>query len=274
MHSLLAVPVAHGATVVGNLYLTEKVGATEFSPEDERLLTLLAGHAAVVIAKARLAEQVRTLAVVAERDRISKDLHDGVIQALYAVTLELESAAEDVETDPDAARAAIDGAIDRLGEVSKDMRRYILGLQPASIADQTLPEALAALLAETRAHTLLETELSVHGAGAHDLPEALAQGLLQIAREAVANAVRHARAACLRVTLDVREHEVHMTIRDNGVGFDTTNAPPPGHYGLRNLHERAHGLGGAVAIRAAPAQGTAVEVRVPVVAPEREGGHV
>jgi signal transduction histidine kinase len=200
MHSLLAVPVAHGATVVGNLYLADKVGAREFSPEDERLLTLLAAQAAAVIEKARLAEQVRTLAVVAERDRISKDLHDGMIQAIYAVTLELESAAEDVEEDPSAARERLDGVIDRLSEVIKDMRRYILGVQPADATAHTLPEALAALLAETRAHAMLETELTVYGAGAHDLPGALAHDLLRIARDRGQRGPACTRRACLDYT--------------------------------------------------------------------------
>jgi signal transduction histidine kinase len=260
--------------VVGSLYLADKAGAREFSPEDDRLLRLLAGQAAVVIEKARLAEQVRLLAVAAERDRIGKDLHDGVIQALYAVTLELDSAAEDVEADPPAARASIEGTIDRLGEVIKDVRRYILGLQPADATEHTLPQALAALLAETRAHTLLETDLSVDSEGVDDLQGARAQDLLHIAREAVANVVRHAHAGRLWVTLDVRDQEVRLSIVDNGVGFDPTTTPPVGHYGLRNLQERARGLGGAVTIQSAPGQGTVVDVRVPVLAPEREDVHV
>ena len=272
MHSLLAVPVAHGAAVVGNLYLADKVGAREFSPEDERLLRLLAGQAAVVIEKARLAEKARTLAVVAERNRIGKDSHDRVIQPIYAVTLELESAAEDVAVAPTVARERIDVVIDQLGEVIKNMRRHLLGVQPVSTADQALPEALAALLAETRAEAVLETDLSVHGAGMHDLPAPLAQDLLQIAREAVANVVRQARAGRVWVTLDVREHEVHLTIRDNGIACDTRNAPTSGHYAWRSVQEWAQGLGGAATIQSARGQGTVVEVRVPVAMPERAAG--
>jgi signal transduction histidine kinase len=147
-------------------------------------------------------------------------------------------------------------------------------LQPADATEHTLPQALAALLAETRAHTLLETDLSVDGDGVDVLPAAPAQDLLQIAREAVANVVRHAHAGRLWVTLDVRDHEVRMRIVDNGVAFDPTTTPPVGHRGLRNLQERARGLGGAVAIRSAPGQGTVVDVRVPVVALEREDVHV
>jgi signal transduction histidine kinase len=180
------------------------------------------------------------------------------------VTLELESAAEDVEEDPSAARERVDGVIDRLSEVIKDMRRYMLGLQPADATAHTLPQSLAALLAETRAHTMLETDLSVDGDGVSALPAAPAQDLLQIAREAVANVVRHAHAGRLWVTLDARDQEVRMRIVDNGVGFDPTKTPPAGHDGLRNLQERARGLGGAVTIRSAAGQGTVVDVRVPV----------
>jgi signal transduction histidine kinase len=264
MHSLLAVPVAHGATVVGNLYLADKVGAREFSPGDERLLTLLAEQAAVVIEKARLAEKARTLALVAERNRIGKDLRDHVIQPIYAVTVELERAAEDVEVAPAVACERLDVVIDQLGEVIKNMRRHILGVQPASTADQALPEALAALLAETRAETLLETDLSVHGEGVHDLPAPLAQDLLQIAREAVTNMVRQARASRVGVILDVGEHEVHLTIRDNGIDRDTGNAPASGYYAWRSLQEWARGLGGAVTIESARGQGTVLDVRVPI----------
>jgi signal transduction histidine kinase len=273
MHSLLVVPVAHGAAVVGTLSLADKVGAREFSPEDERLLRLLAAQAAVVIEQARLAEKARTLAVVAERNRIGKDSHDSVIQPIYAVALELESAAEHVEVDPAVARERIDVVIDQLGEVIKNMRRHILGVQPPSTADQTLPEALAALLAETRAYALLETDLSVHGEGVHDLPAPLAQDLLQIAREAVANAVRQARAGRVWVTLDVSEHEVHMRIVDNGIiDCDTRNAPASGHYAWRSLQEWAQGLGGAATIQLARGQGTGVDVRVPVAMSERAAG--
>jgi signal transduction histidine kinase len=273
MHSLLAVPVAHGATVVGTLYLVDKVRAREFSPEDERLLTLLAEQAAVVIAQARLAEKARTLAVVAERNRIGKDLHDSVIQPIYAVTVELESAAEEVEAAPTVARERIDVVIDQLGEVIKNMRRHILGVQPVSTADQALPEALAELLAETRADALLETDLSVHGEGVHDLPAPLAQDLLQIAREAVANVVRQARAGRVWVTLDVSEHEVHMRIVDNGIiDCDTSNAPASSHYAWRSLQEWAQGLGGAATIQSARGQGTVVDVWVPVALSERAAG--
>jgi signal transduction histidine kinase len=192
-----------------------------------------------------------------------------VIQPIYAVILELEGTAEDAGANPAGAHERIDVMIDQLGEVIKTMRRHILGVQAASSADQTLPEALAALLAETRADALLETDLSMYGEGVDDLPAPLAQDLLQIAREAVANVVRQARASRVSVMLDVGEQEVHMEIRDNGSACDTRNVPASGHHGWRSMQEWARGLGGAVTIQSAHGQGTVVDVRVPVAVAER-----
>jgi signal transduction histidine kinase len=274
MRTLLGVPVAHGDRVVGNLYLADKAGGGAFSTEDERLLRLLAAHAAVVIENARLAEQVQTLAVVAERDRISKDLHDGVIQSIYAVNLELEDAAEDVESDPDGVRARLDLAIDRLGEVMKDLRRYILGLQPDGLAERPLAEALAAVLVEARAHTLVEPHLRIEGTGIDTLSPATAQQVLQIAREAVANVVWHAHASRIWLTLEVTDRELHLRVVDNGQGFDTCAPLPAGHYGLRNLHDRTRGLGGTLTVTSSPGRGAAVDVRAPLGVPAQEAVHV
>lgn len=321
MTSLLGVPVAHQAHIVGNLYLADKEGAPPattgdadtdarpcpFSADDEHLLRLLASHAAVVIENARLAARVQTLAVAAERERIGQDLHDGVIQALYAVNLELEDAAEDVATDPEAVRERLDGVIDRLGEVMKEIRRYILGLhtqtEAAPAEEQPLAAALAALLADARAHALVETHLQLDGAdeareGLATVPPAVAREVLQIAREAVSNAVRHARASHLWLTCEVLDGaqgagdvgeagrsagrevggEVHLRVADNGRGFDPARAVPEGHYGLRNLRERARALGGTLAVQTLPGRGTAIDLRAPLVTPtgerEKEDVHV
>lgn len=278
MRNLLGVPVAQAGQVVGNLYLADRLAdgdgpdsESEFSGEDGRLLALLAGYAAAVIEQARLAEQVRTLAVAAERERIRTDLHDGAIQAIFSVNLELESAAEEVTADPPAARRRIDLAIDRLGDVMKDIRAYILGLQPVPAAE-SLPEALAALLAGTRAHTLLETDLQVTGDGDPDLPPVVAQELLQMAREAVANVVRHSKASHLRVTMHLTAHDVHLRIVDNGNGFESRVPLPPEHTGLRNLLERVRRLGGTLLVESAPGAGTAIDIRAALHA-AREGSH-
>jgi signal transduction histidine kinase len=259
----LKIPVAHGDTTVGNLYVGDKRGGTDFTREDVQLLQLLASHAAIVIEHAQLADQVRTLAVAAERDRIRMDLHDGVMQSIYGVNLELECAAEDVEAAPALARERIDGAIDRLGAVIKELRNYILGLQAEDPAG-SLPEALAVLLAQTRAHYLLETELRVEGDDMPRLSRGLTQELLKIAREAVANVVRHAHAGRVWITLLATGGVVHLTIADNGGGFALAGVSQAGQQGLRNMRERARGSGGVLSIQSAPGAGTSIEVCVPI----------
>jgi signal transduction histidine kinase len=269
MRSLLGVPVERGEHVIGNLYLADKTDAATFSAEDERLLTLLAAHAAVVIENARLSGQVRSLAVNAERNRISKDLHDGVIQSIYAANLELENLAEDVESDE--LRERIEVTINRLAKVMDDVRRYITGLQAEQGPEQALPEALATLLADVRATTLIEPHLSVKRAGT--LPPELTQELIQVAREAITNVVRHARATHIWITLDIEADEAHLRIADNGTGFDPHQAAPPGHYGLRNLRERIAALGGMLAIESSADQGTALDVQVPLRIAQQEQNH-
>lgn len=226
-----------------------------------------------MIENARLADQVRRLAIVSERDRISRDLHDGVIQAIYAVNLELEDATEDLTTNPTAVRQRLDMVIDRLGEVMKDIRRYILRLQPDGTAPQPLHAALATMLAEAHAHTLLETDLQVDSGACAGLPASLAQELAHIAREAIANVVRHAKASRLWVTLELVDGAAHLRVGDNGVGFDAGAGQHDGHYGLANLRQRAASLGGQVMVQSSPGLGATVDVWAPLAAPEREETH-
>jgi nitrate/nitrite-specific signal transduction histidine kinase len=270
MRSLLAVPVAHAGHVAGNLYLTERIGADEFSAEDERLLTLLASHAAVVIRQSRLTDQVRMLAVAAERERIRKDLHDGAIQAIYAVNLGLEQAQEDVEADPQAARAGIDEAIERLGRVMEAIRSYILDIGEA-IQPDSVPEGLAALLAEARATALLETDLRIDGEAAAALTAGQRERLLQIAREVITNVTQHARASRLGVALSSARDGIRLRIAHNGAGTYAEDGPAGG--GTAGIGERAAALGGTLSIERAQGGGAVIEVHLPPRAGQQEGAY-
>jgi NarL family two-component system sensor histidine kinase LiaS len=118
---------------------------------------------------------------------------------------------------------------------------------------------------------LIEPHLSVKRTG--NLPPDLTQELIQVAREAITNVVRHARANHIWITLDITADEAHLRIADNGTGFDPRQAAPPGHYGLRNLRERIAALGGVLAIDSSADQGTAVDVQVPLRIPQQEQNH-
>ena len=269
MSNMLGVPVSQSGTIMGNLYLADKLGGSLFTEEDEDLLSMLASYAAVVIEHARMAERIRMLAVAAERERIRLDLHDSVMQAIFSVNLDLECAYDDLEERPNDARTRIAGAMERLEQVIRELRNYVLGLRTEDDAD-SLPEALEALLAQTRAHALLETELEVSGQGIADLPQPIAKELLQIAREAVANVVRHARAGCIWITLQAAAGLIELKITDNGSGFDTSAVHALGHRGLRTMSDRALALGGDLTVQSEPGGGATVRVRVPVASRGQE----
>ncbi len=263
MQTLVGVPVTHAGNCLGTLYLSDKIEGPEFAQEDEDLLGVLASYAAVVIVHARMAQRIRTLGVAAERERVRTDLPDSALQAIYGVNLELECACDDLEASPDAARGRIEGAMERLEGVIKQLRNHVLALKPQE-ASATLPEALAALLEQARAHTLLDTELSVQGLDAVEVPQPLTEDLVHIAREAVSNVVRHARAGRVWITLQAAVGFVELEIIDNGSGFDTRAMHTPEHQGLRDMRNRALALGGRVTIQSELGGGATVRVRIPV----------
>ena len=153
MRSLLGVPVTVKGRAIGNLYLTDKRGASEFSAADQQLVELFAHHAGIAIENARLHEQVKRLAVVEERERIGQELHDGIIQSLYAVTLSLEDVETLMTEDPAEARARVDRAIDAVQASISDIRNFVLGLRPHLLERSDLVGGLAALADELRLNT-------------------------------------------------------------------------------------------------------------------------
>lgn len=263
MRSLLGVPIRAGGNTAGNFYLTEKEGAAEFGQDDQELVERFALHAGIAIQNARLHEEVQKLAVVDERLRISRDLHDGIIQSIYAVSLSLEDAVEMIRDEEAAAR--VDRAVDRLHTTIADIRTFIVGLGPE--AGSSLRGALEGMTRELFAGSAIELELDLSGAEAIDgrlTPEA-AHELLQIAREAVSNVVRHSRAARARLALLAEADAAILEVSDEGVGFDPEQRLGSGHFGLANLRDRSAAVAGALEIDSRPRQGTRIRVRLPLV---------
>ena len=130
MHSFLGVPITVRGRAVGDLYLTNKRGAPEFSVDDQPLVERFAAHAGLAIENARLSDQVQALAVVEERERIGRDLHDGIIQRIYGVTLGLDDVPEIAVHDPAAAGVRVEHAIDSLHDAIAEIRTFIYGLRP------------------------------------------------------------------------------------------------------------------------------------------------
>ena len=161
MHSFLGVPITVQGRSVGNLYLTDKAGADEFSEDDQALVEIFAVHAGIAIENARLHEQVQRLAIVDERDRIGKDLHDGIIQSIYAVGLSLEDVPELIRDDPEEVERRVERAIDSLHLTIRDIRNFIFGLRPELLSGTTLINGLVAVVEEFRHNSMIDVELHV-----------------------------------------------------------------------------------------------------------------
>ena len=261
MTSFLGVPVSVRGWSVGNLYLTDKTGADEFSPADEDLVETFARHAAIAIENARLHEQVQRLAIVDERERISKDLHDGIIQTVYAVGLSLEDVPELMDEDPAEVVRRVERAIDNLHLTIRDIRNFIFGLRPELLSGTTFLGGLAAIVEEFRHNSMIDVELRPGEIEDEPTPDVTAH-LLGIANEALSNIARHSVATRASIVVFTEGGELRLSVTDYGHGFDTTAAIGLGHQGLVNMRSRAAGIGATMEIDSGDA-GTTVRVLLP-----------
>jgi signal transduction histidine kinase len=269
MRSLLGLPVRTGSESIGNFYLTDKEGAGEFSEQDQRLVEMFALHAAIAIQNARLHDRVQRLAVLDERLRIGRDLHDGIIQGIYAVALSLEDVPDLMADDPGEASSRVDRAIDRLNLTIGEIRTFIVGLG-AEAAPIAIGSGLAGLADEllVSAGPRLDLDLADVDEVDEGLTDEAATQLLQIAREALSNAIRHSGAPRVLLSLRADDGEVVLSVEDDGRGFDPTVARGAGHLGLANLHDRAASVGGTIELASRPGAGTRIIVRLPLSNPE------
>jgi signal transduction histidine kinase len=260
MHSFLGVPITVKGVSVGNLYLTDKTDALEFAKDDQELVEMFALHAGIAIENARLHEQVQRLAIVEERERIAKDLHDGVIQSIYAVGLSLEDLPELMDVDVGEARLRIDRAIDALHMTIRDIRNFIMGLRPELLDQHDLVGSLQALAEEVRLNSMVEVETSIDVAAAGALPEHARAPVFHITREALSNVVRHSHATRASLVLRREGGSVRLEINDNGTGFDPDEERESSHQGLTNMAARASRHGGNLRLESAGGAGTRIIV--------------
>jgi len=264
MKSLLGVPVLSRGRIIGNLYLTDKQGSPEFEDTDEEMVRMLATQAAAAIETSRLQEQLESLARLEERERIAMDLHDGVIQSVYAVALHLEDCVEGVIELPADVKATLGKAMDDLHEVIKDIRSYIFDLRPQVSEVDDLPEAIRQLAESTRVNTLMDVQLEIAEPldGLLDPGQALA--VFHIAQEALNNVSKHSRASLARVRLTAGSGQLTLEVQDNGVGFEAGPGGAEDKHGLRNMRDRARTLGASLFLDSQPGHGTVVRLEVPV----------
>lgn len=205
-------------------------------------------------------EVLRAQALAADRERISRELHDGIIQSIYAAGLMLEGVQALIPEDPAAAQAQLSRVMVALNHTIQEIRRYIFNLR-GGLPEADLIEGLEMLLQEFRINTLLETRLTVQGE-VRDIPSAeRRQHVFQIVREALANVARHAHARKVEVRLNFGPTAFQVQVADDGVGF--AMGPVPAGQGLRNIRERARLLDGTLDIESAPGQGVTLTLTVP-----------
>ncbi len=260
MRSLLAVPVWMQGEVIGNLYLCEKEDHSPFSDADEQTLERFAAQAAVAIQNARLHRRLQALSLVAERERIAMDLHDGVMQSLYGVRLQLEAAMDRLAEEA-PVRGVVDQAIDRLGTVTADIRHYVFDLRARLADGDSIVDSLHQLLESLEAAPVFRCSLTVEGEQ-RPVPAGVRWELWHVVREALANAVRHSGGSHLDVSVRFSSEGLTLDVVDDGHGWDGRPGGP-GHHGLANMRRRVEGCGGEIAWEAPPGGGTRVRVSLP-----------
>jgi signal transduction histidine kinase len=251
------VPLRVRGRSTGTLMVARLKGGRRFDQETIKLVETFADQASVSIEYARAQTDVRRLELMEERERIAKELHDGIIQSLFAVGMNLQSTA--LQTGSPETAARVEGAVGELDRVIRDLRNYIFGLRPGILADRQLDQALKALVDEVRrsTHTQIEIDLD---AGLSATLSSRSHEIVQLTREALSNIARHSRAKHASVRLARRGAQAVLSIEDDGVGFDS-EGPSAGN-GLRNMRERAAGIRGTLRV-SSTGKGTKLRLTFP-----------
>ena len=262
MRSFLGVPIVARGDVIGALYLTEKVDGTLFSLDDQRVIELLAAHAAIAIENARLHERSRELSIVEERNRLARELHDSVTQRLFGVALAAESASTLLERDREGAATELRRVSELARGAMEELRAVVFELRPASLEAEGLATVLRKHVDVLRRVAGQRIELLVC-----DVPRLTAgpaTQVLRIAQEALGNAVRHAGAERIEVLLQGDDGRLILNVSDDGCGFDPQGPEVRGQrLGLTSMDERATELGGTLKVTSTLGKGTTVRLEMP-----------
>jgi signal transduction histidine kinase len=252
-------PLRVRGRATGTLMVANLKGGRLFDEATIRLVETFADQASVAIEFSRAQEDVKRVELMEDRERIAKELHDGIIQSLFAVGMGLQGAALLAQSPDTAGR--IDSAVDELDRVIRDLRNYIFGLRPGILADRQLDQALRELGDDLQKRSGSRVEVEVDAALAASLSSRSHQ-IVQLTREALSNVSRHAAARQSIVRLAREGKEAVLTIQDDGVGFEV-GAGSAGN-GLRNMRERAEAMGGALLVTSTTKKGTTLRMTFPI----------
>ena len=261
--SVACIPLTAQGNVVGVMGIATR-HMQRLNQRELGLLTAIGTWAGTAIENVRLNQQGRRLAVLEERERIGMDLHDGIIQSIYAVGLALDYARMEVESNPHKALVKLEQAIESLNSTIRDIRTYIMDLRPRQFRGENLKESLQRLIDETRANTRLEIILTGPQDGDLILPTVTATALFHICQEALANIAKHAQAHQAKIDLRTAPGRVILKISDDGVGFDLPKMRMALGHGLANMITRARKVGGDIEINSEPGKGTSILAWAPL----------
>jgi signal transduction histidine kinase len=261
MTSFLGVPILARGEVFGNLYLTDKKTAEVFTDVDEELVVGLASAAGVAIENARLHARIAELALLDDRERIARDLHDTVIQRLFATGLSLQATTRLVHADPAAAAARVEAAVDDLDLTVKHIRSAIFGLEASRSTSDGLRSRVLALTRDAAGALGFEPTVLFDGPVDSAVSTTVAAELVATLREALSNVARHAGAHHVEVEVRVGS-DVVLRVSDDGVGPPAADAPMGN--GLRNMAARAEARGGSLTVAPGRSGGTVLTWRVPI----------
>ncbi|KAB2372849.1 GAF domain-containing sensor histidine kinase [Actinomadura montaniterrae] len=261
LKDFLGMPIKDGEDVLGIIFLANKRTPGGFTQDDQDLLALFAAHAAIAMTNARLYEHNRELTVVAERNRLARELHDAVAQKLFSLRLTARTAAALAEKDPKRTVDELEQVERLAADALAELRAVIFELRPADLADGLVASLRKHAEVLDRAH---ETAVRFTAAEPVVLPEEHEAVVLRIAQEAVYNALRHAGARTVDVSLRVLDGSAVLEVADDGSGFAASDGDQQGGLGLASMRDRACSIGATFGIDAGPGHGTTVRLEVPL----------
>jgi signal transduction histidine kinase len=262
VRSFLAVPLISNDRVMGMLAMSHESPGI-FTDHHGRLASAIAAQAGIAFENAHLLEQSQRSAALEERQRLARELHDSVSQALYGIALGARTARKRLDSDPSNLAEPLDYVLTLAEAGLTEMRALIFELRPDSIETEGLVAALGRQVAATRARYGVAVNAEL--ADEPEVPVATKEALYRIAQEAMHNTVKHARATNIDLSLERHNGHLHMHINDDGTGFDP-DGEFPGHLGLRSMRERMLAIGGTFELWSAPGQGTRIKVTAPTAA--------
>lgn len=228
------------------------------SPEEASALQGVAAQVAVALQYEHAERERRRLALLDERERIARELHDGVIQSLFAVGMGLQA----VAVNHPEVGFRVERAVDELDQVIGDLRNYIFGLLPGVLGTRALAEALRHLARELEGRCTIVATVEIEEDAARRLAPR-AEDVVQLTREALSNVSRHSGASECRIRLAARGDRAILTVDDDGVGFPAPGSRPTGH-GIRNMRARVRRLGGVMSVRSRPGRGATLRMAIPI----------